>query len=34
MRFTVEVDGADQLQRVLNRILRLRGVIDARRMTG
>ena len=31
MRFTVEVDGADQLQRVLNRIARLRGVISARR---
>ena len=31
MRFTVEVNGAEQLERVLNRIARLRGVHYARR---
>jgi GTP pyrophosphokinase len=31
MRFTLEVNGAEQLQRVLNRITRLRGVHSARR---
>jgi GTP pyrophosphokinase len=33
MRFTLEVGGAEQLERVLNRIARLRGVHYARRKT-